>query len=83
MDNDSATKLIEQYYKFLIFIWAVGNGHAHTLIKLPDPPDNDKTDSLLEKTQEKFKAGYDRQHRDSNMGDGEDKTDDDDQSAQS
>jgi hypothetical protein len=49
MDNDSATKLAEQYYKFLVFIWGVGNGHARTLTKLVDPPYDDKTDSLLEK----------------------------------
>jgi hypothetical protein len=58
MYNDSATKLTEQYYKFLVLIWVVGNGYARTLIKLDNPPDNDKIDSLLEKAQEMFKAGY-------------------------
>ena len=54
MDNTSAMKLTEQYYQFLVYIWAVGNGHARTLVKLSDPPDDDKTDQLLETAQGKL-----------------------------
>jgi hypothetical protein len=70
MDDDSATKLTDQYYRFLVFIRAVANGHARTLIKLADPPDDDKTDSLMEAAQTKFRKGHGQAPPDTNNAGG-------------
>jgi hypothetical protein len=71
MDDNSATKLTEQYYRFLVFIWAIGNGHARTQIKLSDPPDDDTTDLLLEKAQEKFRSNKAREGKGSDDSENE------------
>jgi hypothetical protein len=72
MDDNSATKLTEQYYHcFLVFIWAIGNGHARTQIKLSDPPDDDTTDLLLEKAQAKFRSNKAREGKGSDDSDNE------------
>jgi hypothetical protein len=54
MSDEAATLITQQYYNLLVFIWAVANGYAHTSIKLSDPPDDDATDDLLQRTQHKF-----------------------------
>jgi len=56
MSDEDATLLTNQYYKFLIFVWAVANGHAQTTIKLFDPPDDDDTNELIRKAQRKLDA---------------------------
>jgi hypothetical protein len=56
MNDEDATLLTNQYYHFLVFVWAVANGHAQTTIKLFDPPDDDDTDELLRKAQRKLDA---------------------------
>jgi hypothetical protein len=54
MGDDDATLLTEQLYGLLVYIWAVANGHAHTTVKLLDPPDDDDTDKALARAQEKL-----------------------------
>jgi hypothetical protein len=73
MDDDSATKLTDQYYRFLVFVWAVANGHARAPIKLAGPLDDDKTDLLMEAAQAKFRKGDGQAPSDAdNAGGGQD-----------
>ena len=68
MANNSTRRLTEQYYKFLVFVWAVSKGHARTLIKFSDPPDDDSTDLLLERAQEKLEPNKAQGERNKDRG---------------
>jgi hypothetical protein len=46
MEDDDATHITEQYYRFLVFIWAVGKGYSTMNVKLTDPSEEEVTDSL-------------------------------------
>jgi hypothetical protein len=54
MSDKDSTILTSQCYNFLIFLWALANGHAQNTIKLFDPPDDNDMDELLRKAQRKL-----------------------------
>jgi hypothetical protein len=56
MEDEDATRITEQYYRFLVFVWAVGKGYSNVSVKLTDPSEEEGADSLMFDAQVKLKA---------------------------
>jgi hypothetical protein len=56
MEDEDATRIMEQYYRFLVFVWAVGKGYSNVSVKLTDPSEEEGADSLMFDAQAKLKA---------------------------
>jgi hypothetical protein len=54
MEDEDATALTKQYYRFLVFIWAIGKGYSTVNAKLTDSTEEDVADSLMLEVQEKL-----------------------------
>jgi hypothetical protein len=54
MEDDDATPLTKQYYRFLVFIWAIGKGYSTVNVKLTDPNEEEGADSLMLDAQAKL-----------------------------
>jgi hypothetical protein len=54
MEDEDATALTKQHYRFLVFIWAIGKGYSTVNAKLTDSTEEDVADSLMLEAQGKL-----------------------------